>query len=221
MALPSPAPTRPSSLPAADLVFAGGAFAVAGTDRRIDVASLVRRRALTISEERMLEARAPTFPNGCHVAEIEIDPETGAIDLVGYWAVEDLGTLVNPMLATGQIHGGVVQGIGQALLEALVHDTESGQLLSGSLMDYAMPRASDLPPLHVVSRPSATTANALGAKGAGEAGTVGALAAVVNAVADALGSVGVDHVPMPATPFAVWSALNAATEPASTSSAAC
>jgi len=203
---------------AADVVFAGGAFAVAGTDRRIDVASLVRRRALTISEERMLAARAPTFPNGCHVAEIEIDPETGAIDLVGYWAVEDLGTLVNPMLATGQVHGGVVQGIGQALLEALVHDTQSGQLLSGSLMDYAMPRASDLPPLHVVSRPSATTANALGAKGAGEAGTVGALAAVVNAVADALGAVGVETVPMPATPFAVWSALNAATGSAPTSS---
>jgi len=118
---------------------------------------------------------------------------------------------VNPMLAAGQIHGGVAQGVGQALLEALVHDAESGQLLTGSLMDYALPRASDLPPLHVISRPSATTANALGAKGAGEAGTVGALAAVVNAVGHGLGLAGVDHVPMPATPFAIWSALNAAT----------
>lgn len=196
---------------AGDVMFEGGAFRVAGTDRRIDVASLVHRRGLTVSEHRMVPATAPSYPNGCHVAEVEIDPETGALDLVGYWAVEDLGTLVNPMLAAGQIHGGVAQGVGQALLEALVHDAESGQLLTGSLMDYALPRASDLPPLHVISRPSATTANALGAKGAGEAGTVGALAAVVNAVGHGLGLAGVDHVPMPATPFAIWSALNAAT----------
>lgn len=204
-----------------DVVFADGAFGVVGTDRRLDVATLVASRGLELGEARMEAAAAPTYPNGCHVAEVEVDPETGQVALVGYWAAEDLGTLINPMLAEGQIHGGVAQGVGQALLEALVYEPGTGQLLTGSLMDYAVPRAGDLPALHVVSRPAATLANPLGAKGAGEAGTVGALAAVTNAVAHALAPAGIEHVPMPATPFAVWSAMQAAQARGATSSAAC
>ncbi len=141
------------------------------------------------------------------MAEVEIDPDTGRTRLVKYTVVDDLGNLVNPLLVEGQIHGGVAQGAGQALSEHVVHD-EDGQLLSASLMDYAMPRARDLPFVKFVSEPVPSTANELGMKGCGEAGTVGALAAVANAVADALAERGVEKVDMPFTPHRVWNMLN-------------
>jgi aerobic carbon-monoxide dehydrogenase large subunit len=146
------------------------------------------------------------FPNGCHVAEVEIDPETGEVVVDRYTAVDDFGTLVNPMLAEGQVHGGVAQGIGQALLEHAVYDRQ-GQLLAGSFMDYALPRADGVPPLVVGFHPVPATSNPLGVKGCGEAGVTGALPAVMNAVIDALAARGVRHLDMPATPERVWRAL--------------
>ena len=131
-----------------------------------------------------------TWPNGCHVCEVEIDPDTGAVALVGYLVVDDVGTVVNPLTLAGQIHGGVAQGAGQALMEEVVYDRESGQLLTASFMEYAIPRADTLPELVIGSNPVPTELNPLGAKGAGEAGTVGALPAVMNAVMDAHGSPG-------------------------------
>jgi carbon-monoxide dehydrogenase large subunit len=148
-----------------------------------------------------------TFPNGCHVAEVEVDPETGAVTLARYTAVDDFGTLLNPMLTLGQIQGGVVQGIGQAMLEHTVYDADSGQMLSGSLMDYALPRADDIPPLDISFNGVATTANPLGVKGAGQAGAIAAPQAVVCAVLDALAPLGVTQLDMPLTPQRVWRAI--------------
>jgi carbon-monoxide dehydrogenase large subunit len=149
-----------------------------------------------------------TFPNGCHIAEVEIDPETGMVALERYTAVDDFGTLLNPMLTLGQIQGGVVQGIGQALLEHTVYDAESGQLLSGSFMDYTLPRASDLPTLDIAFNGVATSANPLGVKGAGQAGAIAAPQAVICAILDALAPRGVTHIDMPATPERIWRALH-------------
>jgi len=148
-----------------------------------------------------------TFPNGCHICEVEIDPETGIVKVVGYWVVDDVGRVLNPMLVKGQIHGGVAQGLGQALGEAIVYDRESGQLLSGSFMDYAMPRADDMPDIVAKANEVLTPANPLGVKGAGEAGTVGAMPAIMNAVVDALAPLGVRHLDMPASPERVWRAM--------------
>jgi carbon-monoxide dehydrogenase large subunit len=142
------------------------------------------------------------------VCEVEIDPETGGVALVGYVVADDVGTVINPLTLKGQIHGGVAQGAGQALMEEVVYDPDSGQLLSGSFMDYAMPRADTLPDLVIESHPVPTRLNPLGAKGAGEAGTVGALPAVMNAVLDALAPLGVTSLDMPASPSRVWSALH-------------
>ena len=151
-----------------------------------------------------------TFPNGCHVAETEVDPATGAIRLLRYTAVDDFGAVVNPMLLLGQVQGGLAQGIGQAMLERTVHDPESGQLLTGSFMDYALPRAADLPWLDVALEGVPTSANPLGVKGAGQAGAIAAPQAVVAAVLDALSGLGVTHLDMPVTPERVWSAIHAA-----------
>ena len=152
---------------------------------------------------------ASTFPNGCHVAEVEVDPETGVVDVVKYCCVNDFGTVVNPMIVEGQLHGGVVQGIGQALMEIAVYD-DDGQLLTGSFMDYAMPRAEDVPPSFVVAdHPVPAKTNPLGVKGCGEAGCAGALTSVTNAVVDALADRGIRHVDMPLTPFRIWQALRA------------
>ena len=148
-----------------------------------------------------------TFPNGCHIVEVEVDPETGAVTLARYTAVDDFGTLLNPMLTLGQIHGGVVQGIGQAMLEHTLYDSESGQMLSGSFMDYALPRADDIPPLDITFNGIATAANPLGVKGAGQAGAIAAPQAVVCAVLDALAPLGVTHLDMPLTPQRVWRAI--------------
>jgi carbon-monoxide dehydrogenase large subunit len=142
-----------------------------------------------------------------HVCEVEIAPKTGRVTLDRYLVVDDVGTVVNPMLVKGQIHGGVAQGVGQAAGEEIVFDAESGQLLTGSFMDYPMPRASDLPMIDVISNPVPSTSNALGIKGAGEAGTVGALPAYMNAVIHALSPLGVRHLDMPATPYRVWQAI--------------
>ena len=146
------------------------------------------------------------FPNGCHIAEVEVDPETGATQVVRYSAVNDLGTVVNPLLVEGQIQGGVVQGLGQVLLEQAVYDAD-GQLVTGSFMDYAMPRAHDAPMINVASHPVPTKSNPLGAKGCGEAGTSGGLPSVANAVIDALSDYGIRHLEMPMTPARIWHAI--------------
>jgi carbon-monoxide dehydrogenase large subunit len=144
------------------------------------------------------------FPNGCHVCELEIDEETGAVEILRYVVVDDVGTVLNPLTLKGQIHGGVAQGIGQILMEDLTFDPESGQLIAASLSDYAVPRAGDLCAIEVASNPVPTKTNPLGAKGAGEAGCVGALPAVANALVDALSVFGIRHVDMPARPELLW-----------------
>ena len=153
---------------------------------------------------------ADTWPNGTHVCEVEVDPLTGHVQVVNYLVVDDVGTMINPVGVKGQIHGGVAQGLGQALMEQVVYDRDTGQLLSGSFMDYAMPRAADMPPIHVESNAVPTRLNPMGAKGAGEAGTVGAIPAVMNAVIDALAPLGVTTLEMPATGEKVWAAIRAA-----------
>jgi carbon-monoxide dehydrogenase large subunit len=198
----------------ADLVWEDGAFHVAGTDRRVDLmrlAAIARERGQT---ELLITASTyalpgRSYPNGAHFAEVEIDPETGATRVDRYTVVDDFGYLINPMLAEGQVHGGVVQGIGQAVTEHVVFSPE-GQLLSGSLMDYALPRAADVPPIAFHAELVPSTANEIGMKGCGEAGTVGALAAVTNAALDALWDAGVRHVDMPLTPLRVWGWLQGA-----------
>ncbi|MDE2580643.1 MAG: xanthine dehydrogenase family protein molybdopterin-binding subunit [Rhodospirillales bacterium] len=203
----------------ADIVFADGRFSIAGTDRDIDILALAasqRRKAaagqaaVSLDAAEVAEIKAHTFPNGCHVAEVEIDPETGTVRLVRYSVTDDVGKAVNPMIVSGQVHGGVAQGFGQATLERTVYDPESGQLLSGSFTDYALPRADDLPEIKVafVEVPCAT--NPLGVKGAGEAGAVGSPPAVINAILDALAEDGVREIDMPATPERIWRALRAA-----------
>ena len=184
---------------AADIEYRDGEFRIAGTDRRL---SLFEVGALEATHTRAPEHY--TYPNGCHICEVEIDAQTGAAAIVRYTVVDDFGRAMNPKLLEGQVQGGTVQGIGQALLEHAVYDRESGQLLSGSFMDYAMPRAADLPSFDCGFHHVPCTTNPLGVKGAGEAGAVGAPAAVVNAVANALG---VRHIDMPLTPEKVWRAL--------------
>ena len=151
-----------------------------------------------------------TFPNGCHIAEVEIDPETGHVGLLRYTGVDDFGTIINPMLTIGQIQGGVAQGIGQAMLEHTAYDPDSGQLLSGTYMDYAVPRADDLPGLDIHLNGVPTNANPLGVKGAGQAGAIAAPQAVIAAILHALAPLGVHHIDMPATPECVWQAIRQA-----------
>jgi aerobic carbon-monoxide dehydrogenase large subunit len=153
-----------------------------------------------------------SFPNGCHVAEVEIDPETGEVRLVTYTAVDDFGNVVNHAVVEGQVHGGVMQGAGQVLGEHCVYDEETGQLLTGSFADYYLPRADCVPEFRIGEHPVPTATNPLGAKGAGEAGTTGSLAAIVNAVLDALSARGITEIDMPVTPDRVWRALREATQ---------
>ncbi len=201
---------------AADLVFADGAFTVAGTDRTVTLKAVAGRAA---EAGRPLQAHADyapeatTYPNACHICELEIDPDTGKIDMLRYGVVGDFGVVVNPMIVEGQMHGGIAQGAGQTLLEQVVWDPESGQLLSGSFMDYALPRADDLSDIEVAMNPQPTPMNSLGVKGCGEAGCVGSLAATMNAVVDALAQRGVRTLEMPATPLRVWQALRASGQP--------
>ena len=203
-----------------DIDFADGAFAVTGTDRSVDIAEVARAayapHALPLDlepgldETAMFRPGALTFPNGCQIAEVEIDPDTGAVEIAAYVVVDDFGTILNPLLLEGQIHGGLAQGIGQALMEQVAFDPVTGQLLAGSFMDYCMPRADDLPGFLAAFNVVPTAVNPVGVKGAGEAGAVGALPATMNAVVDALAPEGVEHVEMPATPERIWRALRAA-----------
>jgi carbon-monoxide dehydrogenase large subunit len=197
---------------AGDLELADGNVRVSGTDRAISLAALAAGAAdkslLTAVSD--FEQPVPTYPNGTHVAEVEIDPETGSIEVVGYWIVDDFGVTVNPLLLAGQVHGGVVQGIGQALYEHTVYG-DDGQLISASLLDYCLPRAEGLPSFHFETRNVPCKTNPLGIKGAGEAGAVGSCPAVINAVVDALrNAYGIEAIDMPATPERVWSAIRAA-----------
>jgi carbon-monoxide dehydrogenase large subunit len=195
----------------ADIVYREGAFMVTGTDRRIGLLDLAARAKDHRQEGEVVEdldtrltANTPqTFPNGVHIAEVEVDPETGATALIGYTAVDDCGNVLDHMVVEGQVHGAIVQGAGQVLLEHLIYD-RAGQLVTGSFMDYAMPRAADVPSLTAAEHSVPATTNPLGVKGVGEAGTTGALAAIMNALADAVP--GAAHMDMPATPEKIWDA---------------
>jgi aerobic carbon-monoxide dehydrogenase large subunit len=201
-----------------DVVFEAGRFQVAGTDRAVTLGEVALAAYVPhnfphaelepgLDEQATYFAAAATFPNGCHVAEVEVDPETGQVRLVAYTTVDDVGTAINPLVVAGQVHGGVAQGVGEALLERVVHDPSSGQLLSGSFLDYAMPRADDLVAFACQQSPVPCRTNPLGVKGAGELGSVAAPAAVMNAVLDALAPAGVTALDLPATPERVWRAL--------------
>jgi len=201
---------------AVDVEYADGAFTVSGTDRSIGLFELARSardpRNLPAGVEPGLDddytrnPDAPTFPNGCHIAEIEVDPETGVTTIERYTVVDDFGGVINPIMLMGQVHGGIAQGVGQALHERTVYEDGSGQLVTGSFMDYAMPRADVVPSFDFSTHNVRCTTNPLGIKGAGEAGAIGAPPALINALVDALG---VAHIDMPATPSAVWAALRA------------
>ncbi len=200
-----------------DIEFKDGKFTVAGTDRSVGIMELAQKirsgsirlppdAPQSLDVKHVSEGAPAAYPNGCHVCEVEIDPDTGNIDIVKYTAVNDFGTIINPMLVDGQTHGGVMQGIGQTLLEHTVYD-EQGQLLSGSYLDYAMPRAYHAPDFAVLSHPVPAKTNPLGVKGCGEAGCAGSLTSIMNAVVDALSEYGIKHIDMPATPPRVWQAI--------------
>jgi len=200
----------------ADIAFADGSFSIVGTDRTIGILDLATRqraraaageRAATLDAAEAAAIDQHTFPNGCHATEVEVDPDTGIVDVVRYLVCDDFGSVVNPLIVRGQVQGGVAQGIGQAILERTAYDPQSGQLLSGSFMDYALPRADDIPDIEVELVIVPSLANPLGVKGAGEAGAVGSPPAVINALMNALASRGVRRLDMPATPERVWKAL--------------
>jgi carbon-monoxide dehydrogenase large subunit len=205
----------------ADIEFHEGRFAVAGTDLGISILDVARaaRDPANLSEgmepgldaSGTYEVSARTFPNGCHICEVEVDPDTGEADVTRYTVVDDMGNVVNPMLVAGQVHGGIAQGLGQALMEETVYD-ETGQLLSGSFMDYRMPRADDLPAIAFDMEPTPCTTNLLGTKGCGEAGAIGAPTAVISAIENALAPLGVKvgDIAMPATPLHVWQVIQQA-----------
>jgi carbon-monoxide dehydrogenase large subunit len=202
----------------ADIEFADGTFTIGGTDRRIaitDVAQLSHTpgklpKGMSAGLDEAANFTPPefTYPNGCHVVEVEIDPATGVTEIVRYTVVDDFGTVINPLLLEGQVHGGTAQGIGQALYEQCLYDRDSGQLVTGSLMDYCLPRADNLPVLSFRYNEIPTKVNLLGAKGAGEAGAIGAPPAVINALVDALARHGVRQIDMPATPEKIWRLIN-------------
>jgi len=204
----------------ADIVFADGKFTVTGTDKAVAIKEVARAAFQPaqlppgvepgLYETGTFAPKQATWPNGCHVCEAEVDPDTGAVTLDRYVIVDDVGTVINPVTLKGQIHGGVAQGVGQALMEQVVYEPDSGQLLTASLMEYAMPRADTLPDMVIHSHPVPTKLNPLGAKGAGEAGTVGALPVVINAVMHALEPLGVRSFDMPASSDRVWQAIKTA-----------
>ena len=202
-----------------DIEFSDGVFAIGGTDRSITLSEVARKSYMPselpegvsagIDERATFSPKAANYPNGCHVCEVEIDPETGEVEILAYVIVDDVGTVLNPSLLKGQIHGGVAQGVGQAVMERAVYAAD-GQNLAASFMDYAMPRAEDFCMFEVKSNPVPTQQNPLGVKGAGEAGTVGALPAVMNAIENALNRAGISSIEMPATPEKIWRALRPA-----------
>ncbi len=200
----------------ADIGFADGRFSIVGTDRGIDILRLAETQrgkaargeaATTLDSVEIANIDFHTFPNGCHMAEVEVDPDTGRVAMLRYVVCDDFGKAVNPLIVRGQVQGGVAQGVGQAVLEHAAYDPDSGQLLSGTFMDYALPRADDLPDIEVELLEIPCATNPLGVKGAGEAGAVGSPPAVINAIIDALAADGVTHLDMPATPQTVWRAL--------------
>jgi carbon-monoxide dehydrogenase large subunit len=204
-----------------DIEFADGKFTVSGTDRSKTFGEVALTAYVPhnypldklepgLNETAFYDPTNFTFPAGTHVCEVEVDPDTGVVEVVAFSACDDFGNIVNPMIVEGQVHGGLTQGLGQALLENCVYDAESGQLLSGTYMDYAMPRADDVPSFNVGTKVTPCTHNPLGAKGCGEAGAIGAPAAMMNAVHDALAAVGVTYIDMPASPHRVWRAIQAA-----------
>jgi carbon-monoxide dehydrogenase large subunit len=203
---------------AEDIAFADGVFAIAGTDRSItlpEVASAAHIPAsypseleLGLQETAVYDPLGFAWSNGAHACEVEIDQDTGEIHVVGYWGVDDVGTVINPMIVDGQIQGGIAQGVGQALHERCVYDFDSGQLLSGSFLDYALPRAADMPVIvSELDESQPCTHNPLGAKGCGEAGSIGAPTAIVSAVLDALRPLGVSDVQLPLTPEKIWQVI--------------
>jgi len=204
----------------ADVTFTDGKFGVVGTDRAVGLKEVARAAFQPnqlppgvepgLYETGTFSPKQATWPNGCHVCEVEVDPDSGAVAIVSYVIVDDVGTVINPVTLKGQIHGGVAQGVGQALMEQVVYEPGSGQLLTASFMEYAMPRADAFCDIHIESSPVPTKLNPLGAKGAGEAGTVGALPAVINAVMDALAPLGVRDFDMPASSERVWQAIQSA-----------
>jgi aerobic carbon-monoxide dehydrogenase large subunit len=201
---------------ASDIEFDRGRFVIAGTDRAIGIMDLAAKLRsglklpdgvpATLDVSHVSDGVPSAFPNGCHVAEVEIDPDTGVVEVVKYVSVNDFGTVINPLLVEGQVHGGVVQAIGQALYEHVVYDAD-GQLLTGSYMDYGIPRAGDVPSIDAISHPVPAKTNPLGVKGCGEAGCAGGLTSVMNAVVDALSELGIKHIDMPVTPERVWQAI--------------
>ncbi len=205
---------------AADVRFAEGVFSSPKSNRSLTIQEVAKEALKAkslpagmepgLNETAVFQTTATNYPTGCHVCEVEIDPETGVVRIVRYNVVDDVGTVLNPLLLKGQIIGGVAQGVGQMLSEDIRFDADSGQLLTGSFMDYAMPRADDFSYIKILSNPVPTKTNPLGVKGAGEAGNVGALPAVANAIVDALSEFGIRHIEMPATPERVWRAIRAA-----------
>jgi aerobic carbon-monoxide dehydrogenase large subunit len=206
---------------AADITFVEGQFTVAGTDRRVSLREVARVAhhpssypqdlELGLQDSAVYDPPAFAWSNGAHACEVEVDCDTGEVRIVGYWAVDDVGTVINPMIVEGQIQGGIAQGLGQALREHCAHDPQNGQLLTGSFMDYALPRATDMPPIELeLDETEPCTHNPLGAKGCGEAGSIGAPAAIAGAVLDALRPLGVTDIEMPLTPERVWKAIDAA-----------
>jgi carbon-monoxide dehydrogenase large subunit len=205
---------------ASEVSFGAGRFTIAGSERGIgllqlaeaarDPANLPDGMTPGLDADAYNESDVFTFPNGCHAAEVEMDPETGAVTLERYLAIDDYGQLINPMLTIGQVQGGVAQGIGQALLEYTVYEEQSGQLLSGSFLDYALPRADDLPPLDITLAELPTAVNPFGVKGAGQAGCMAAPQTIINAILDALAPLGITHIDMPATPERIWRAIHSA-----------
>ena len=196
-----------------DIEFVDGMFRVVGTDKQISLQDLARQSPDKLNVFVTEKAEGPTYPNGCHICEMEIDPETGVTRLDRYTVVDDVGTVINPLIVKGQMHGGIAQGTGQALMEHIAFDSDNGQLISGSLLDYTIPRADDMPFFTVGSHPVPTALNPIGAKGAGEAGTVGALPVVVIAALDALRPLGVTHIDMPLTSERVWRVIQSIKHP--------
>jgi aerobic carbon-monoxide dehydrogenase large subunit len=206
-----------------DIEFKNGQFTVAGTDKSVPFGQVafaayvphnypLEKLEPGLNETAFYDPTNFTYPGGAHICEVEIDPDTGKVEVVAMTAVDDFGNIINPMIVEGQVHGGLVQGIGQALIENCVYDRETGQLLTGSFMDYAMPHASDVPSFKVDHRVTPCTHNPLGVKGCGEAGAIGSPPAVINAVIDALSELGVNHIDMPASPQRVWQAIQQAKE---------
>jgi carbon-monoxide dehydrogenase large subunit len=205
----------------ADVDFANGEFTVKGTDKKVTFGQVALTAYVPhnypldklepgLNETAFYDPINFTFPAGTHICEVEVDPQTGVVRIDRFTAVDDFGTIINPMIVEGQVHGGLVQGIGQALLENCVYDRETGQLVTGSFMDYAMPRADDMPDFRLGHVVTPCTHNPLGTKGCGEAGAIGSPPAVINAVLDALAPLGVKDLDMPASPNRVWQAIQAA-----------